>query len=391
MMYLKRLRVTNLKCFREVDLDLSRPDDSCAGWTVLVGRNGSGKSTLLKVIALAVAGPNTGRRLVDSFSGWIRDDEPEASAEVEIRPREEDLRARDRKSENLFWGGIKLLSKGDVESAEPVLMEHRRLIERGKSVPEKGPWTESARGWFICGYGPFRRLAGHTYDALGLMSSPYHVGRLASLFRQDSSLTESVRWLREVYTRSLEKRPEAIELMGSVLRLLDDGLLPDGMRVERFDSDGLWVRQRGYTLPLQALSDGHCNVAALVLDLASKLYDCFDELPVTSRDGHCVVDLPGIVLVDEIDAHLHIDWQLRIGFWLKSRFPRIQFIVTSHSPFICQAADENGLIRLPGPGEPGVVEQVPKKIYTTVVSGTITDAVVTALFGLERRGKKRKS
>jgi energy-coupling factor transporter ATP-binding protein EcfA2 len=382
-MYLKRLRITNIKGFREVDLDFTRPDGSCAGWTVIAGRNGSGKSTLLKVIALAVTGPSTGRRLVDSFSGWIRESQEEASAEVEIRPREEDLFSRDRRSENLFWGGIKIHSKGDVESPEPVLVEHRKLIERGKKVPEKGPWADNASGWFICGYGPFRRLTGHTYDALGLMASPYHVGRLTSLFREDASLIESIQWLKEIYTRSLEKRPEAVEMMRLVLMLIDDGLLPDGMTVERFDSDGLWVRQHGTTLPLRALSDGYRNVVALVLDLVSKLQDCYDQLPIASVDGHCVIELPGIVLIDEIDAHLHVGWQQRVGFWLKSRFPKVQFIVATHSPFICHAADSNGLIRLPGPGDEGQVEQVPEEVYYTVVNGTIDDAVVTELFGLD--------
>ena len=47
----------------------------------------------------------------------------------------------------------------------------------------------------------------------------------------------------------------------------------------------------------------------------------------------------GVILIDEIDAHLHPAWQKRIGFWLKAHFPNIQFIVTTHSPFICQAAD----------------------------------------------------
>jgi DNA repair exonuclease SbcCD ATPase subunit len=63
-MHVSRLRISGVRGFhgdRSVDLDLTRPNGSLAGWTVLAGRNGSGKSTILQAFALALAGP--GRRL----------------------------------------------------------------------------------------------------------------------------------------------------------------------------------------------------------------------------------------------------------------------------------------------------------------------------------------
>ena len=47
---------------------------------------------------------------------------------------------------------------------------------------------------------------------------------------------------------------------------------------------------------------------------------------------------PGVVLIDEVDAHLHPTWQRRIGLWFREHFPKLQFIVSTHSPLICQAA-----------------------------------------------------
>jgi predicted ATP-binding protein involved in virulence len=91
----------------------------------------------------------------------------------------------------------------------------------------------------------------------------------------------------------------------------------------------------------------------------------------------------GVVLIDEVDLHFHVSWQKRIGFWLKRHFPNIQFIVTTHSPFICQAADSRGLIRLPAPGEDRPAEHVSEDLYNTVVNGSADDAVLTELFGLE--------
>jgi hypothetical protein len=89
------------------------------------------------------------------------------------------------------------------------------------------------------------------------------------------------------------------------------------------------------------------------------------------------------VLIDEVELHLHVSWQRSIGFWLKRHFPNIQFIVTTHSPFVCQAADPGGLIRLPAPGEERTAEHVSERLFRTVVNGTVDEAVLTELFGLE--------
>ena len=76
-----------------------------------------------------------------------------------------------------------------------------------------------------------------------------------------------------------------------------------------------------------------------------------------TNDCASINQVPGVVIIDEIDAHLHVSWQRRIGSWLTSHFPNIQFIVTTHSPYICRSADLGALIRLPGVDEeasPGI-------------------------------------
>ncbi|MBC7274006.1 MAG: AAA family ATPase [Streptomyces sp.] len=102
----------------------------------------------------------------------------------------------------------------------------------------------------------------------------------------------------------------------------------------------------------------------------------------TPDDGTAVLE-PGVVLIDEVDAHLHVTWQRKIGDWLRAHFPNIQFIVTSHSPYICQAADEGALIQLPGPEEDRPPAVVPEDLYRRVVYGSADDAALSELFGLE--------
>jgi predicted ATP-binding protein involved in virulence len=149
------------------------------------------------------------------------------------------------------------------------------------------------------------------------------------------------------------------------------------------DSDGLWVVTGYHRFSLREMSDGYRTVAALVVDLLKQLNDSYGDLSVQTRDGIPTIDLPGVVLIDEADAHLHVSWQQRIGGWLKAHFPNIQFIVTTHSPYICQAADEGGLIRLAGPHEEEPPRVVVRDLYERIVFGSGDDAVLSELFGLD--------
>ncbi|MEV6072522.1 ATP-binding protein [Nocardia sp. NPDC052001] len=347
-------------------------------WIVIAGHNGAGKSTFLQAIALAIAGPSVARLLAATFQGWVRDGESFARAAVRLRFGDEDWFGTGRRPAFDPWAAMEWKR---ADGPEPTMA---RATIGGNWTPVRGPWAENPRGWFAAGYGPFRHLSPTRTDAQRPLI-PSRPAALASLFRQDASLSESVVWLQRIYLRRLEGRPGAAATEQLVLKLLDDGLLPEGMRTERVDSDGLWVRTRqGRVLALASLSDGYRTVAGLVLDLIRQLSSGFDSI-ATEEDsgGRISVMHEGVVLIDEIDAHLHIEWQKRIGFWLKSHFPRMQFFVTTHSPFICQAADEGGLIHLSSPWEGGSgAEILFGEAFNRVVNGTVDEALLTDLFGL---------
>ena len=110
---------------------------------------------------------------------------------------------------------------------------------------------------------------------------------------------------------------------------------------------------------------------------------------VEERDGRFVVVRGGIVLIDEIDAHLHPQWPREIGFWLKERFPYVQFIVTTHSPLICQAADPGGLFRLPPSGSGEVPFQISKEDYDRIIRSKPETILVSPAFGMEHTRSPR--
>lgn len=385
--YVTRVQLRNIKGFsgrRTVDLAL--PGGS--GWTVLAGRNSSGKSTVLQAIALALGGPAVARALVTDFSGWITNGAKRGDVEVHVAshpgldgfvgPGNTPL---DEISLGLRW------TRQIVEDHRGLRPVMEPLDVKARSGP-RGPWAENPIGWFCAGYGPFRRLTGGSSEAQRLMVNQGPSGRLATLFHEDASLAEGVAWLVDLRLRAYEdKRGAAGPLLEKVLALLQDGLLPDRYQIKRVTADGLWVVEDGHKgpgFPLQEMSDGYRTVAALVLDIVRQIHGVYGRLDTApTAGGGVAVIQPGVVLIDEVDAHLHVTWQRKIGGWLREHFPEIQFIVSSHSPYICQAADEGGLIRLTGVDEHQAPQVVSEDLYRRVVYGSGDDAVLSELFGLE--------
>ncbi|MEQ1750358.1 MAG: AAA family ATPase [Prosthecobacter sp.] len=103
--------------------------------------------------------------------------------------------------------------------------------------------------------------------------------------------------------------------------------------------------------PFNNLSDGYRNMIAMVGDIAWKAVQLNPHL-----GSKAAAETPGIVLIDELDLHLHPTWQRRVIEDLRRTFPKIQFICTTHSPFIVQTARADELISLDGPTIPNTAK-----------------------------------
>lgn len=86
------------------------------------------------------------------------------------------------------------------------------------------------------------------------------------------------------------------------------------------------IKVRGI-LPIEALSDGARSVISMVADLSYRMVRLNPDLGINA-----VLKTPGIVLIDEVDMHLHPSWQQTVLYDLRKAFPLVQFIVTTHSP-----------------------------------------------------------
>lgn len=383
-MHIRHVTIENVRRFGDgaAGLDLTLPP---RGWIVVAGRNGAGKTTFLKVLALALSNSFT-HEYTDTLFSWIRPGVASARSRLSLVPSDDDELQRDKNILSTKAADEELVV-GDTWQPAHGAMVHGRESDGNRAFA--GPWHGEPKGWFAAGYGANRRLLGQASTAEAWSQATSREGAFLTLFRDDASLTHPIRWLMDLDYRHLDphvktaERDDAKSLVDGVIALLNDDLLGD-IEVKGVDSRGLSVVQEGQRLSIFNLGAGAQILAALVVDVLRHMHARFGRLRFERKGGRTVVEHSGVVLIDEAEAHLHPEWQRRVGFWFKEHFPNIQFIVSTHSPFICQAADPGGLIRLPAPGEVGAPAHITGDAFQTVVNGGADDAVLSHLFGLEQ-------
>jgi energy-coupling factor transporter ATP-binding protein EcfA2 len=380
-MYIDKVKLENIKGFEHLEFDLSRPDGNHAGWTVFTGDNGAGKSTLLKAMAIGLVGRDVARSLQPSFHRWVRDNGGTASIALTVQPEKgvDEYLDKGGTSYKKFDAVLHLKTMG-----KDALLEEGSPSKKPKTAA-RGPWSGQAPGWFSCGYGPFRRVFGASPDATRLMVGPI-TERYVTMFQEAASLFEVDQWLRSLNHKKLEGKEAETKLLDLILEVLRDDLMPNQITVDRVDSDGLWLKDRnGLQLAWSDMSDGYRAALALLVDILRHLVKTYGFEGLTERDssGRLTVARSGVVMIDEIDAHLHPEWQQKIGFWLKSHFPKIQFLVTTHSPIICQAADPNGLFVLPEPGGGDQPRALSSDDYQKIIASRPDTILLTPAFGLQ--------
>jgi energy-coupling factor transporter ATP-binding protein EcfA2 len=385
-MYLHSLSLENVKNFSKLCFPFQRPNGSYAGWNVFVGGNASGKTTLLRIMALALSGDVFGRQLSKDPAGWISKGSRKARAIAEVLYDDavDGFTGRGRPPHNPVKCGVKW---EEQNSASVKFSKVEQRTEKDTRIGDslRGPWNPNARGWFSCGYGPMRRLTGSSAEAMRDAVGSGLVPRFISLFREDVALSESEIWLKNLQFKALEKDRAAKSLVEIVKDFLNDGLLPAGFVIENITSDHVYMETRqGQTLPMRDLSEGYRCVYALMLDIIRNMVDVYGENGLLERDDRrrWVVTKPGILLIDEVETHLHPKWQQTICFWLKERFPKVQFFVTTHSPLIVQAADPGGVYFLPAPGESRKAHRFDQHEYDRIVMGRAEKVLLGDAFGL---------
>jgi hypothetical protein len=408
-MYITRLHVKNMKLMRDLALDFTH-EGKPRMWTAFVAENGACKTTLLQAIALAASGPDRANQLADVpslpdlrranesvqvgadfkfgarlekwrlfpepkpsiedqyklglrsslslgpdqsiFSGESWFASPEALVPASDRKRFIDstveslhLKGRlpDDEIERIVHDAIEDVLKRAIDNSDiRVLSAFRVALARPDPISEAR--SKSFPGWFVAGYGTQRQLpvplsASELKDRVlnrlePLFGKASLVGTgFANQFADTDRFEPFIKALKKVFVDNhLLPHVDAVELRGR------GGMTQPGDLVRSHSFEFAFSGQKT-KIPATWLSQGYQSTIAWIADLIGQMYlDIGEAIPLE--------DMEGMLLIDELDLHLHPTWQVRLVPVLKRVFPRMQFIVTTHSPMLLPALERHEIVML---------------------------------------------
>lgn len=376
-MYLNSITIKDIRSISKFEMNFPQP----AGWHVIIGDNGAGKSTIVRAIALGIIGPIDSKALRLNLNDWVN---KESSRTGEIK-----LSVVKSKEDRKI--GKTVIRKPFDATLSIEKTDHGYILDGSKGIATENIWGNGA-GWFSCAFGPFRRFTGGEKEWGKVYYSEPRAAAHLSVFGEDVALTEAIDWLKDLHIKTLEssqKNLKAPSTDASILESLksflnEGGLLPHGSKLDTINSDGVFfIDGNGNRVDVTQMSDGYRSILSLTFELIRQLVRSYGHQAVFKnfKQEEYHIDLPGVVLIDEIDAHLHPTWQARIGQWFTRVFPQIQFIVTTHSPLICRASENGSIWRLRAPGSEQKSGEVTGTDRERLLFGDLLDAYGTELFG----------
>ena len=346
-MFLQSLTIKNVRSIKSLHLDFTNGENEARRWTLLLGENGCGKSSVLRIIALILCGSEGALQLIGAPDTWIRNGENEAEIYAELQTADGVNRQ------------IRLsILRGDTAS---------RLLLRNKETLKAldDAINHSSHNYFVAGYGVARGPAPSPNAEWREING--RAAAVQSLFSNESHLISIEQWAMDLdYRRS----KVGIEIIRNSL-----GKLLPGMTLKKIDKrrKSLIFDTIDGEVPFSELSDGYQSMASWCGDLLYRIMEAFPK----NRDP---LHARGVLLIVELDLHLHPIWRRRLVEFLDKTFPKLQIIATTHSALTAQQCDAGELyvIRREGRGHLSRLipfEGVPKNMM-------LHQLLMSPLFGL---------
>jgi energy-coupling factor transporter ATP-binding protein EcfA2 len=350
--HLKQVVLDNMGPFEHLELDLDPK------WNILLGDNGVGKSTILKAIAVALVGKDA-----QAFAGRVVKLGPAQSGTIVLKT--------DRET---YHTEIKNRGSGDVA----ITSTPGRPLE--------------AEGWLAIGFPPLRTMSWErpkSPEAREVKKRPSPDDLMPLIVGSaDPRMDKLKQWIVNLDYWNLDEQRKRKESRkghaeaGRYDRLLNDffsvvGSMTEGLKVERgkvnAETHEVTVITDDGEMPFELVSQGTTSLIGWVGILLQRLYEIYPE-------QHDPKKCYALVLMDEIDAHLHPTWQQSLVYKLGEIFPNVQFIATTHSPLIVGGLPAEQVLRFVR-DEEGKVVRLPVEPEMTV--GRADQILTGGLFGLK--------
>lgn len=362
--YFLSISLKNIKCFKEEQtLKLSDENGKPFQWTIIIGNNGVGKTTLLQCLA-NIAPVNT-----NSLKSPI--------AEAKIFSKK-------NQNHKLFISYKKVVGVINTNIGYNVKISENKTSIKSHFDLKFQNNTISTNAWDTNLKYPYSLIC-YAYGASRKMSSSSLIEKTSvdadeSLFSDEAVLRNPEEWFLQMDYFAIKEsniKEKAIEQRDKVKNILLN-LLPDIKDIvfkipnEEFMKPQIMFVTHYGEVSLKELSLGYKSMITWVVDLASRLFERY-------KDSENPIAEPAVVLIDELDLHLHPSWQRKIINFLTKNFVNTQFIVTAHSPLIVQSATNANIVLLKREGDHVIIDNT----ITSIKNWRVDQILTSDLFGID--------
>ncbi|MEZ4959891.1 MAG: AAA family ATPase [Saprospiraceae bacterium] len=373
-MRIKKLELKNFRGFEELVIDFPEGE---SGLAVFVGVNGSGKTSVLEGIVSDLYFMYESAYTVD----------PENGVGI-LGSNFKDIKL----GSTFFENDIYLINEGEVF----------KIVRRVDSVNKSAGWTSKITSPFIRNvkdkidwkekfkqrfqenpalilYYPTNRTVNNSPSlASNDLRKIGQIDAFLGVFKGEAGFEEFFEWFRSMEDIENEQRLYADDsyrhialeaVRRSISIFLNEISNP---RVQRQPKEELIIEKNGQKLFFYNLSDGERMLVAMVGDIARRMSFLNPEDPLSS---------PGIILIDEIEQHLHPGLQRTIIPNLRRTFPNIQFILTTHSPQVLSTLKKENVF---------ILDNFQLVQDTPHTYGRDSNSILWDIFGVEKRPPESK-
>lgn len=344
-MYLESIKLQNFRCFSELDIRFSKR------LTVIVGNNGAGKSTILEAATIAAGTltsamdglTNYGLKKNDAHYkcfevGSVIDVQPQFPVEISAVGTVDGRLIRWTRTLNSAKGRGGLASAKELTQIASEYQHRLRMGDTTLKLP------------IISYYGTGRLWAQHKEKKNDTFEKNSRSnGYIDSL---DGAANDKLmkKWFQKMTIQQYQREkpiPEYVAVCNAMAHCFrsitkcNDAKVQFNMDTNEIDVIYTNQSNEKIRIPVSQLSDGYKCTISLIADIAYRMAILNPQLL-----ENVLEETTGIVLIDEIDLHLHPVWQQRIIRDLMEIFPKVQFIVSTHAPAVINSVQSDTLIVL---------------------------------------------